>query len=175
MILSLVYYDNHLLRIRSEKIKQITPEIKQLAYDMIETMDVNNGVGLAAAQVGRHLRMFVIRQILKNDSNDVVLAEAEVYINPRLSGPSEKTEISLEGCLSIPGLHLEVERPASIHVEALDIEGNPISKTFTNFHARQIMHENDHLNGVLFIDRLTAKKRKEIDSALKAVKSKYNN
>ena len=65
MILSLVYYDNHELRIRSEKIKKITSEIKQLIYDMTETMDANNGVGLAAVQVGKHLRMFIIRPVYK--------------------------------------------------------------------------------------------------------------
>lgn len=174
MILPLVYYDNHQLRIRSEKIKTITPEIKQFIYDMIETMDANNGVGLAAVQVGKHLRIIIIRPVIKNDNDDGVLGEVEIYINPKLSSPSEKTENLPEGCLSIPGLHLEVERPLSIHVEALDIEGNLISKTFKGFHARQIMHENDHLNGVLFIDRLPAQKRKEIDPALKAIKTKYN-
>lgn len=173
MILSLVYYDNHQLRLRSEKIKEITPEIKQLIYDMIETMDANNGVGLAAVQVGKHLRIIIIRPVLKND-DDAVLGEVEVYINPKLSNPSEKTEVLPEGCLSIPGLHLEVERPYSIHVDAQDINGNQISKSFFGFHARQIMHENDHLNGVLFIDRLPAKKRKEIEPTLKAIKSKYN-
>ena len=174
MILSLVYYDNHILRLRSEKVAKITPEIKQFVYDMIETMDANNGIGLAAVQVGKHLRIIVIRQILQNESNEGVLGEAEVFINPHLTNPCEKTEISPEGCLSVPGLHLDVDRPVSIHVEALDINGGPISKTCTGFHARQIMHENDHLNGVLFIDRLTAKKRKEVGACLKAIKSKYN-
>jgi peptide deformylase len=174
MILSIVYYDNHELRTRSEKVKEITPEIKQLVYDMIETMDANNGVGLAAVQVGKYLRIIVIRPVLRNEEDDAVLGEVEVYINPKLTHPSEKTEIMPEGCLSIPGLHLEVERPFSIHVEALDIHGKAISKSFSGFHARQIMHENDHLNGVLFIDRLTAKKRKEIEPGLKAIKSKYN-
>ncbi len=174
MILPLVYYDNHELRIRSEKVKEIKPEIKQLIYDMTETMDANNGVGLAAVQVGKHLRIIVIRPVLKNEEDGAVLGEVEIFVNPKLIHPCEKTEILPEGCLSIPGLHLEVERPYSIHVEALDINGNQISKTFSGYHARQIMHENDHLNGVLFIDRLTAKKRKEIEPVLKDIKSKYN-
>lgn len=173
MILPLVYYDNHILRVRSEKVKEVTSDTKQLIYDMVETMDANNGVGLAAVQVGKNLRIIVIRPVLKND-DDAVLGEAEIFINPKLTNPSEKTEILPEGCLSIPGLHLEVERPYSIHIDALDKDGGHISKTYTGFHARQIMHENDHLNGVLFIDRLTAKKRKEIDPVLKSIKAKYN-
>lgn len=173
MILPLVYYDNHILRMRSEKVKEVTPEIKQFIYDMIETMDAMNGVGLAAVQVGKHLRILVIRPIEK-DQKDAVLGEPLVFINPKLTNPSEKTEILPEGCLSIPGIHLEVERPYSIQVEALDINGHPFEKTLVGYIARQLMHENDHLNGVLFIDRLTAKKRKEIEPNLKAIKVKYN-
>jgi peptide deformylase len=168
MILPLVYYGNPLLRSRSEEVKEITEEIKQLCNDMIETMDANNGIGLAAIQVGKPLRIFVIRPLLKDEKGENILGKAEVYINPKLSNPSENTQIAQEGCLSIPPLHSEVERPISI-------DGNKISKEITDFKARQIMHENDHLNGVLFIDRLPAKKRKEIEPELKKIKLKYYN
>jgi len=174
MILPLVYYGNPKLRSKCLEVKQITEEIKQLCFDMIETMDANNGVGLAAIQVGKFLRILVIREVLEDENSEAYLGEAEVYINPRLSNPSEKTEKLPEGCLSLPGLHEEIERPFSIHVEALDINGNKISTKIKGYKAREIMHENDHLNGVLFIDRLPAKKRKEIEPFLKEIKAKYN-
>jgi len=175
MILPLVYYDNHKLRMRSEKVKEITNEIKQLVYDMAETMDANNGIGLAAVQTGKLVRIFVIRPVLKNENDEGFLGEVEIYINPKLFNPSEKTEILSEGCLSIPGLHIDVERPFSIDIEAMDLNGKQITKTLDGFNARQIMHENDHLNGVLFIDRLTAKKRKETNPFLREIKYKYKN
>jgi len=175
MILPLIYYGNNLLRTRSGKVKQIDPEIKQLCFDMIETMDANNGVGLAAIQVGKPFRIIVIRPVLETENGESYLGDAEIYINPVLSNPSENTEILSEGCLSIPKLHFDVERPVSIHIEALDINGDKISKEIIGFKAREIMHENDHLNGVLFIDRLSAKKRKEIEPALKEIKEKFNN
>jgi peptide deformylase len=142
---------------------------------MIETMDANNGIGLAAIQVGRPLRIITIRPVLEDENGKSYLGEAEVFINPVLANPSSLTEVLSEGCLSIPGLHFDVERPISIQIDALDIEGKKVSKEVSGFKAREIMHENDHLNGVLFIDRLLAKKRKEIEPLLREIKEKYNN
>ncbi|MBN2478996.1 MAG: peptide deformylase [Parachlamydiales bacterium] len=174
MILPLVYYGNSFLRQRCLEIKEITPEIKQLVLDMTETMDANNGVGLAAIQVGKLLRLFIIRPVLEDEKGEAILGEVEVFINPKISNPSQETEILSEGCLSVPGVHSEVERPVSIHIEALDLDGNKVSKDIQGFKARELMHENDHLNGVLFIDRIPTQSRKEIESALKMIKEKYN-
>lgn len=174
MILPLIYYGNPKLRSRCEGVIEITEEIKQLCLDMVETMDANNGVGLAAIQVGKFHRIIVLRPVIEGEDNEISLGNAEIFINPKLSHPSENTIVLAEGCLSLPSLHEDLERPISIHVVALDIDGNEISKEFTGFKARQIMHENDHLNGVLFIDRLPANKRKEIEPALKEIKAKYN-
>ena len=85
MILPLIYYGNSRLRIRSEEVKEITPEIKQLCLDIIETMDANNGVGLAAIQVDKPLRILVIRPVSEDDKGEAILGESEVYINPKLS------------------------------------------------------------------------------------------
>ncbi|NGX62745.1 MAG: Peptide deformylase [Candidatus Anoxychlamydiales bacterium] len=174
MILPLVYYGNPKLRNRCTEVQEITEDIKQFCYDMIETMDANKGVGLAAIQVGKLLRILVIRPVLEDEDKEAYLGKAELYINPKLSNPAEQTQIGPEGCLSIPSFHEDVERPISIHVEALDINGNKISKDLQGYKARELMHENDHLNGVLFIDRLPAQKRKEIEPALREIKSKYN-
>lgn len=174
MILPLIYYGNARLRLRCEEVKEVTAEIKQLCLDMIETMDANNGIGLAAIQVDKPLRILVVRPVSEDDKEEAILGSSEVYINPKLTNPSKETINAPEGCLSIPGIHLEVERPESIHIEALDMNGTKISKEITGYKAREIMHENDHLNGVLFIDRLPAKKRKEVDPELKTIIDKYN-
>lgn len=174
MLLSLVYLGNPLLRTRSEPVKEITDEIHVLVNDMIETMDENKGVGLAAIQVGKALRIFVIRPVVEQDEAEAVLGDAEVYINPKISTPSTETISIPEGCLSIPGIHLEVERPKSIHIEWMDLEGKQRSADVSGYKARELMHENDHLNGVLFIDRLPAKVRKEITPQLKEIEKKYN-
>ena len=103
-----------------------------------------------------------------------MLGPAEVYINPKLSNPSKNKETMQEGCLSVPQIHEEVERPISIDIEALDLNGNQIKTTVTGFKARELMHENDHLNGVLFIDRLSPRLRKLITPYLDNIKKKYN-
>ncbi|MFA5250526.1 MAG: peptide deformylase [Parachlamydiales bacterium] len=169
----LCYYGNPILRVKALPIETITDEIRQLAADMIETMDALNGVGLAANQVGVALQIFVIRPELKNEQGDYVLGPPEVYLNPRLSHPTADEETMNEGCLSFPGLHAEVTRPYGIHLEALDLEGKKVALDLFGFKAREIMHENDHLNGKLFIDRVTEKTKKEIAPFLKELKRKY--
>ena len=173
MELQLKYYGDPILRTRCLEIDKITEEIRNLVKDMIETMDARNGVGLAANQIGKLHKLFVIRPEVKTPDGEFALGAAEVYINPVLSNPSEETEIMTEGCLSFPGLHTEVERPFSIHIEAIDLNGNPISLDVSGFKARELMHENDHLNAKVFIDRLSADQRKAVDPVLRKIKEKY--
>lgn len=170
----LCYYGNPLLREKCLEIKEITPEIRQLAEDMIETMDALNGVGLAASQVGVLLRLFVIRPEIKTETGDFALGAAEVYINPVISSPTEQTEIMNEGCLSFPGLHVEIERPYGVHLEALNLQGEKVSLDAYSFKAREIMHENDHLNGKFFVDRAAPHLKKEIEPDLKIIKKRYS-
>ncbi len=170
MILPLVYYGNSFLRKKCLPIKEIKEEIKELAANMIETMDAYNGVGLAAIQVGVLLQLLVIRPEVVTSAGEYALGNPEIYINTVLTLPSEKTEIMREGCLSLPGIRADVQRPISVHVEALDINGNRISETFTGFKARQIMHENDHLHGTLFIDRALPEQKKALDLELSELK-----
>ena len=167
------YYGNPVLRKNCAPVEEITDEIRQLVSDMIETMDALNGVGLAANQIGESLQIFIIRPVTMNENKEVVLGDVEVYINPRLSNPSEQTEIYTEGCLSFPSLFVDIERPYSIHVEATDLEGNTFSKDLTGFIAREIMHENDHLHGRLFIDRIKDEQvLNDIQPMLKNIESK---
>lgn len=125
----------------NEEIK--SSEIHQLILDMALTMDAENGVGLAAPQIGHSIRLAII----KTDEGPLAL------INPYIKKKSWKKELGEEGCLSIPKVFGEVKRYLSIDVETLDRDGKKVNFTAKGFFARVIQHEIDHLDGVLFIDK----------------------
>ena len=121
-----------------------SPKFKQLVADMIETMRHADGVGLAAPQVGIPWRLFVAQ----SPKGPMAL------VNPVLSKMSWRTTMDDEGCLSLPGRYDKVRRHKTLHVEALNVNGDPVSFEANNFFARIIQHETDHLDGVLFVDRV---------------------
>lgn len=174
MLLKIYYYGHPILRKRCEPILEITDEIRKLASDMIETMDKNDGIGLAAPQVGHPIRMFVLRNYIPTEDGQWTMSEPKVYINPKLSSPSDDMLSDTEGCLSLPGLRLEIDRPNKIRVEAMDLNGNIFIEELEGYNARVRMHENDHINGVLFIDRIDIPTRKKIEPDLKQIKKKYS-
>ncbi|MDE3046368.1 MAG: peptide deformylase [Verrucomicrobiota bacterium] len=167
-------YDDPVLRKKALSIEEITPEIVELAEDMIETMIQHKGVGLSATQVGVLKRIFIIRDEWTDASGTYQLGPPEVIINATLSKPSEEKQTQLEGCLSLPGLYLNVARPKAIHVRYQNLKGEWIEEAFKDFRARVTMHENDHLNGVLIIDRTSKSERKKAEPHLLAIKKKYN-
>ncbi|MBF8263911.1 MAG: def-B [Parachlamydiales bacterium] len=173
-VLSLKYFDDSNLRKKSLPIESINDDIKQLALDMIDSMLHYNGVGLAAPQVGRLVRLIVIRDEFVGEDEEYKLGPPEVLINPVLSNPSRETETMSEGCLSIPGIHADVVRPASIHVRYQTLDGRIVEESPVGFRARVIMHENDHLNGVLYIDRVSPEDRKRIDPMLRSIDEKFH-
>ena len=180
MPLTLCYYGNPILRQHCKKIAVITDEIRQLAREMIEMVDRHNAGGLAAPQVGRPLRLFIARTYTEDEAGNWSLSNPQVYINPRLISHSEECCVDMEGCLSIPGLRVEVERPCKIQIEAMDLEGQLFTEDLGGdsevscFNARVRLHENDHINGTLMIDRMDPKERKALEPALKALKEKYS-
>jgi len=174
MKLPLRYYNDSVLRKKALPVEEITPEIKKLAHDMIETMIASNGVGLAAPQIGQLVRLFVIRDEQLDAEGKTVLGPPEVLINPHLSKPSEEKVLMTEGCLSLPGLYMEVMRPKTIHVRYQNLHGEWKEELLDNFRARVAMHENDHLNGVLIIDRIDRAERKKLESQLVAMDRKYH-
>lgn len=174
MLLKLTYYDDPLLRKKCTPVKEISEEIKKLVSDMIETMESKSGAGIAAPQVGKPLRVFVIQKFVEDSDEEFQIEGPQVFINPKLSNPSDEFEIMSEGCLSVPGLHLEIERPYEITVEALGVDGKPFKETLKGYRARQVMHENDHINGRLFIDRVNPNIRKKIEPTLRQIKKKYS-
>jgi peptide deformylase len=170
--LKLRYLGDPLLRQRSKEVNEITQEIKDFVKEMIDFLyQTPTGCGLAAPQVGRLSRIFIIRPEIKDKEGKAILGPAEVYINPKISNPSDELEITQEGCLSIPGVYVDVIRPCSIHVEALNIDGEKFSKEVHGFNAVEIMHENDHLNGKLFIDRVSKKDKVLVDPLLRKIKN----
>ncbi len=175
MILDLKYYGNPILREKCLPVKEVNDQLKKFAQDLIETVLKHDGAGLAASQVGKLVRLFVIRYDNGEDSEGhPIFCPPKVYINPILSSPSENIGVAREGCLSIPGIVKEVKRPYKIEVEYLDLEGKTQKEEATGWRARVIMHENDHLNGVLFIDRLDTKSKKNLEDDLRRLKKEMS-
>ncbi|MEA2453553.1 MAG: peptide deformylase [Actinomycetota bacterium] len=145
-------FGDPVLRERAREVESVTDLHRHLAKDMLETMrSTGNGVGLAGPQVGVLDRIFVWE----------VEDEHGTVINPVITSRSEETYVADEGCLSIPGIYYPVERAIEVTVEGIDENGAPVKFEAEEFFARVCQHEIDHLDGVLFIDRLTDDLRKE--------------
>ena len=173
MLLDIHYYGDPILRRHCEPIVEITDAIICLVNDMIETMDKSNGIGLAAPQVGFPIRLFVLRNYVFNEDEKWTFSEPIVFINPKISIVGNGLVSDTEGCLSLPGIRLEITRPDKITVEATGLDGKVFYETLDDYNARVRMHENDHINGVLFIDRADLNARKKIEPELRALKQKY--
>ena len=145
------------LRRKAKKIEKVTKETLKLIDDMVETMHAAHGLGLAAPQVGVLQRVAVVEIEQKEDlpGSGVIYA----LINPEVVKQSEETWQNQEGCLSIPGWRGDVERPMRISVKALDREGKHVKLDVEGWVARAFLHEIDHLEGVLYIDKLAAPDR----------------
>ena len=133
----------------------LSPKIKQIIYDMSETMLDAKGVGLAAPQVHINKQILIFRNPEDNDNKDIKIT---ALINPKLTKITDETYNDWEGCLSIPGMLGLVKRYSKIHYEGYDMSGNIIKKEAEGMHARIVQHEYDHLMGVLYINRLADKK-----------------
>jgi peptide deformylase len=140
-----------ILRKKSQNISKITPQIKRLIKEMAKTLKENNGVGLAAPQVGEFLRLFIV-EIPKTDYSPGF--PLTVFINPQIKEKSKEIKTDEEGCLSLPNIWGQVPRYQKIKVEALNEKGEKFSLFCEDFLARVIQHEIDHLDGILFIDRI---------------------
>jgi peptide deformylase len=170
MKLRLAYYGDPVLRKKALPVEEINDEIKKLIADMIDTMQAHDGLGLAAPQVHISLAIFVTGVPQQLPDGKWVPGKIRVFINPRIISVSEKNVIFSEGCLSMPKIYGDVERPASVIIEAVDLEGNSFQEEFVGLDARAILHEKDHLNGVLFVDRIYGKARKDLEPKLRLIK-----
>ena len=145
------------LRAVADPIPEVSDEIRQLAADMLETMYAAPGIGLAATQLGEMKRMVVMDLSKEGDPKEPI-----VMINPEIKKYSEETVTSEEGCLSIPEIYYDVERPAEITVEYTDLKGDRVTKDAKDRLSVCIQHELDHLDGVLYIDYLSRLKRDRV-------------
>jgi peptide deformylase len=146
--------ENEVLRKKSQPVRAVTGEIRSFALDMIKTMEAEEGIGLAAPQVGRHIRMIVCK-LNPTEANEVVIP----MINPALLHLSDETESGEEGCLSIPGTWGQVVRAKTILVRYTDLKGSESTLELSDFNARIVQHEIDHLDGILFTDKAKGLKK----------------
>jgi peptide deformylase len=153
---------NPVLKQVSEPVRAVTDEVRALMDDMLETMYAAPGIGLAAVQVGVPQRVIVMD--LARDGEE---AQPRYYVNPEILWASEETAPYEEGCLSVPEIYDEVERPAQVKLKYLNYQGEEIVEDAEGLFAVCIQHEMDHLDGVLFIDHLSRLKREQ---AIKKVK-----
>lgn len=178
MSLKLVYWDNPFLRKKALPVAEINDEVRAFAKEFLDQFTKPDlftpgsiPIGLAATQVGSLYRIFAVCPHQTINGKDSYGAPV-LFINPILSDPSAEEILADEGCLSFPGLYLPVYRPESITIEWQDLEGKTHKERLSGYFARQVMHENDHLNGVLFIDRVSQNIKKRIKTELDSLKKR---
>jgi peptide deformylase len=180
MILSIMKYGHPVLRQKGLRIEKLTPEIKQLIGDMFETMYEAAGVGLAAQQVGQALQLTVldVRAVKDRPSTleiggkpaDVASMMPLVLINPQIR-PFGDPATGPEGCLSFPQVYADITRPEFVEVQALDAGFKTIEFRAGGLLSRAIQHEVDHLNGILFIDRMSSTEKSALKSELEELQN----
>ncbi|HSQ59064.1 MAG TPA: peptide deformylase [Acidobacteriota bacterium] len=162
--LPLRFYGDPVLRRKADALPAVTPDVRDLIEAMFATMYAEEGVGLAAPQVGRSVRVFVV-----DVEEEVGARVKQAFVNPKIVERSGEI-VGEEGCLSIPGLRADVKRAARVVVEALDADGNPFRLEAEGLLARALQHEQDHLDGVLFLDRLGPITRRLLEAKWKRVR-----
>lgn len=184
MSLELVYYGHPALRSKGKRIEKIDTEICTLAEEMIETMYEYDGCGLAAQQIGRSLQIAVI-DVIEGGKNrhskawrngkpiDVNALMPLILINPEITPVSQKLISDHDACLSIPGLYTKTRRPARVQVSYENLKGTTDTFEAEGLLARALMHEVDHLNGILFIDHLSPGELKQHQPLLEKIKREY--
>ena len=176
MKLPIVRYGDPILRTKGRRIAAVDAHVRELAANMIETMHLANGIGLAAQQVGEALQLTVVDVSRAEDQESTMkLNGAEVdpktsmpllLLNPELT-LNKETDLAIEGCLSFPEITADIRRAVSVVVRAQTLEDTPVEIEASGLLARALQHEVDHLNGILFIDRMSAATKVALRSRLK--------
>lgn len=173
MILPIIAYGDPILRKVCNEITHDYPKLKDLIINMFETMEASNGVGLAAPQIGLPIRLFVIDTSPFSEDEDLTAKEREflktfrkVFINAKIIEETGDTWMFNEGCLSIPGVREDISRHQTITISYQDENFNPQTLTINGLAARVIQHEYDHIEGILFTDKLSAFKKRILKSKL---------
>jgi len=166
MIYDIVIYPDPRLKLVSESVEHFDEELHTLLEDMYETMITKNGVGLAAIQIGVAKRVLIVNVPIEDDTNDepIQLPENTLeIINPVITYRSDEMVKFQEGCLSVPGVYEDIERHAMVTIEYQDRHGEPFVIEDDEFLAIALQHEIDHLDGKLFIEKLSYTKRKKFE------------
>lgn len=166
--MKILTYPHPTLRHTSKPVMQVDKALRNVVREMFELMYEANGVGLAANQVDLPFRVFVMNLAASPDEG-----EEHVIINPVIGRPRGNEEKE-EGCLSLPGIYGPLVRPAKVHLNAYTLTGDEISQEVTGLMARVVQHETDHLDGVLFIDRVSSTTKMELESSLEQFLVEYD-
>jgi peptide deformylase len=179
MVLPVVKYGTPVLRQKGAAIESITPAVRKLIAEMLDTMYAAKGIGLAAQQVGVAVQLTVVDvrgatdrpSTLEIDGAPVDVAQAMplVLVNPKVT-PAGEPVVGPEGCLSFPEIYVDVVRPEAVEVRALDAEGEPVQFRCGGLLARVIQHELDHLHGILFIDRISKEAKEQLRPELELLR-----
>jgi peptide deformylase len=182
MILPVVKYGNSVLRAKGKSVSKITDDIRELAWNMIESMEHANGVGLAAQQVGVPIQLAVIDVTKAEDrpstmsmngkSCDLAQWMPMIFVNPRLELGRER-ELGVEGCLSFPEITGDIDRASVVKAKVTLLDGREIEFEATGLLSRALQHETDHLHGILFIDRMNSATKASLAGRLKRMKKEY--
>jgi len=162
----IVIYGDPVLRETAEPVEEISQETKDLVSDLIGTLKDAQGLGLAAPQIGVLKRVFIV------DLSAIdITASLRAFINPEIVATSEEKSTFEEGCLSFPGLYQKIDRPANVTVRATDVDGKKFELEADGMLARAVLHEYDHLDGVLFIDRMSPLTRTMLKGRLRKLQN----
>jgi len=181
MVLEVVKYGHPVLRKKGAKIEKLTPDVRKLISDMLETMRVAHGVGLAAQQIGEAVQLTVIDVSPVTDRPSTLEQNGKpadvngfmplVLINPEIK-PYGEMQTGPEGCLSFPEIFADISRPSHVEVKALNENGEIIEFRAGGLLSRAIQHEVDHLNGILFIDRMSRDAKAEVQAEIAELQAK---
>ncbi|KAM6548725.1 hypothetical protein CsatB_020401 [Cannabis sativa] len=166
--LRIVEYPDPILRAKNKRIETFDDNLKTLVSEMFDVMYKTDGIGLSAPQVGMNVQLMVFNPVGERGEGEEI-----VLVNPRVNKSSKKTVLFNEGCLSFPGIYADVRRPESVKIDARDINGARFSVNLSGLPARVFQHEFDHLEGVLFFDRMTEEVLSSISTQLQALEKKY--
>lgn len=175
MIYPIYVYGSGVLRKECVEIEENYPELPKLIEDMFATMYATDGVGLAAPQIGKDIRLFVVDATPFAEDDQTAKDFKKVFINPEIYEESEEEVLLNEGCLSVPGIHEDVYRPESVRINYLDENFEEHDVELTGWPARIVQHEYDHLEGLVFTDRLSTIRKTLLRNKLNAMaKGKFS-
>ncbi|KAK1268856.1 hypothetical protein QJS04_geneDACA005036 [Acorus gramineus] len=166
--LKIIEYPDPVLRARNKRVDAFDENLKKLVEEMFDVMYKTDGIGLSAPQVGINVQLMVFNPVGERGEGEEI-----VLVNPKVSKYSKKIVVFNEGCLSFPGIYADVQRPASVKIDAWNINGEKFSVSLSDLPARVFQHEFDHLQGILFFDKMTDDVLESIRPELQALEKKY--